>query len=179
MNQWQPQPGTIPALAIDHLRKLRAQNPPRIWISSAELAEAIGHDSRGFGGFMKMALEQGAVIKHKATRSNHVFWRLPEPAGNPNGRMVAMVEKLARMPASSEVVSLTNIEPASDWLAPPAAPQPAPPRIRAGSAPAVWGLLDDGLLHIEKAGKRVALEPFEFESLLAFLNRTCGTEVPS
>ena len=56
---------------------------------------------------------------------------------------------------------------------PPAPPAPgAPlPRVRAGTAPARWGIFSDGELHIEKAGQRIVLERAELEAFVAFLER--------
>lgn len=51
---------------------------------------------------------------------------------------------------------------------------PPLPRIRAGTAPARWGVFSDGELHIEKAGARIVLDRVEFESLVAFLDRMGG-----
>ena len=58
---------------------------------------------------------------------------------------------------------------------PPDPPPPAPPtpmpRVRAGTAPARWGIFSDGELHIEKAGQRIVLERAELEAFVAFLER--------
>lgn len=74
LTTWTPTPGTIPALAIAHLRTL----PHGTKLSTAELSEAIGHSTQGFAAYMKPARDLGMVAAESHPTFNSLRWWLPD-----------------------------------------------------------------------------------------------------
>ena len=80
---------------------------------------------------------------------------------------------LAHLPSPAEYIAAIEASVPAD--PPPTFEQPLP-RARAGTCPARWGIFSDGELHIQKGGQVIVLERFEFESLVAFLERMAVAE---
>lgn len=83
---YQPQPGTIPARAIAHLRTLA----PGAELPTAQLCEEIGTVDNGFHSCMRPALLADLVRVGKKTGSRFAFWSLghgtpaPDPEHEPD-----------------------------------------------------------------------------------------------
>ncbi len=95
--------------------------------------------------------------------------RKPAPTPRAEGINIDAVHKVVEQATVPPVPPDVPAEPqpgTAAWLD----QLPAP----ADQAPARWGIFSDGELHIEKNGTKIVFERVEFESLLAFLNRTCG-----
>lgn len=67
------QPGTIPHLAIEHLKSL----PAGTKLSTAELAEAIGHQKGVMSSSLKHAREHGAVCSEQIPGFMAHRWWIP------------------------------------------------------------------------------------------------------
>ena len=72
MNYLTP-PGTIPHLAIEHLRSL----PPGKKLSTAELADAIGHDKATLAACLRTPRDHGAVCSEPIPGSPAHRWWVP------------------------------------------------------------------------------------------------------
>lgn len=226
---WAPTPGTIPAQAVDHLRK----QPLGTRLSTAALAEAIGHDARSLAAYLSVPRDMGWLVSGQVKGERFNEWWLGHgalgypPPTTPLKRLIVDAQ-LAPKP------SIQEAKPEAPRLAPDRKPAPtvvddeslcraletrreaerhtlhpdplpfggqpcaapgttleigragvqealqaiveAPvlPRARAGTAPARWGIFSDGEFVITKGDQKVELERPEFETLLAFLSRTCG-----
>jgi len=77
---YEPQPGTIPFKAIEHLKTLNHE-----WIATAPLLEAIGHPgANSFATNMAWPVKHGVVESRRKQGSNSYEWRLakdPKPLG--------------------------------------------------------------------------------------------------
>lgn len=192
---YEPQPGTIPARVVAHLRT----HPPGTWLATAEITDACGlsDGQRNLQAYCVAAVGAGLLRSRKAEGERWLLWslgngkplspaseedddppirlRVPtalEPILKPEPKVtareyIAAIERA--VPPDPEPEKVTE-ERVVEHIAAPAAAPPLP-RARAGTAPARWGIFSDGELHIQKAGAEIVLERFEFESLVGFLER--------
>lgn len=164
---YQTTPGTIPHAAIEHLRKL----PPGTKLSSAVLAEALDQPPSAMAAFLQTARENGLIVAEQFVGDRNLYWSLGT-GESPSERPPLTVRKRSnRKPKLRAVPS----PPAELSVEPQLVPETPPPPVvtAAPIAPpsARWGIFSDGELHIEKAGQRIVLERFEFETLVEFLER--------
>lgn len=216
---YQTTPGTIPHLAIEHLRKL----PPGTKLVTAALADALGQPANTMCAYLAAVRQHGLLLATTEPGSRFLYWSLGNGRADEPVDPDALIGDLVAPALAPEgfdshrarITPKTSIPKAKPEVAPdrkppdrakpldaalenliykagaydPIQPTPAPvcappdtvvplvdkplPRVRAGTSPARWGVFSDGELHIEKGDAKIELERVEFESLLAFLNRTC------
>lgn len=220
---YEPQPGTIPHRAIEHLKTL----PAGAEISTAVFCGGLGQSTNNFPAVMRPAVDGGAVRSRRkpGTGGNLLWWSLGDGTHvkreeEPDSEDEAKLDAAARRQRRSEPPVIPIVDPGK-WklpfadekpeivvggVGPPLGPhrcehgilivdeckacaiklsgevqaesvlppieQSAPlPCVRAGTAPARWGIFDDGAFHIQKAGTEIVLERAELERMVAFLER--------
>ena len=159
------QPGTIPHLAIEHLRSL----PPGKKLSTAELADAIGHDKATLAACLRTPRDHGAVCSEPIPGSPAHRWWVPAD------------QRGADKP---EPTPEPIHGPASPWKAPARAPKPLPePTPAPAPAPEIqqpqtkpgsdlrFGIFDDGSMSIEVGGMVIELGKRDTRRLARFIQR--------
>ncbi len=83
---WSPIPGTIPALAVEHLRKC----PANTRLPTAVLADAIGHDSTTLSAYLAVARDMEWLCNQRIPMQRMSEWWLgpaaPPPFESPGQR---------------------------------------------------------------------------------------------
>lgn len=70
---YKTQPGTIPHRAVEYLRTL----PPGTEVSTATLADAVGHEGdTNLAPFLLAAVKHGAIVPRKVKGVRSYFWSL-------------------------------------------------------------------------------------------------------
>lgn len=170
------QPGTIPHLAIEHLRTL----PPGTKLSTAELAEAIGHDKAILAACLRSPRDHGAVCSEQIPGSPaHRWWipteqdaKKPEPTPEPI-QGPAPARKPRPKPAPKP-------EPAIKPEPQPEPPKPQPVDLQPQKVvPSElieptglrFGVFDDGSMLIDDGIAVIALDKQEARRLARFISR--------
>jgi hypothetical protein len=128
-----PQPGTIPARAIEYLKV----QPPGSWMASAVICEAIGHDRKiGLGQIMARATAAGAV-KHERHINGMTYWQLGDGVPVERPKIVGETDDAPIVQRVVPASAFHGVNMDSVYLnavRPPAepAPQPAPKTGRTG-----------------------------------------------
>lgn len=180
-----PQPGTIAARVVEHLRGLG----PDVELTSQVLLESIGQPSdwHGLGTSLAPALDHGLIAKRVEGR--RAFWRLAgerEAPGVDIDRVHAHLEdhtgiddpepnSRPRVATAAETVLRVRTLPAKVALA-ETLPE-APTCTKSQAEPACeFAITSTGRLLIDTGAQQVALSKAQAEQLMAYLDAQRGVE---
>lgn len=122
---WVPIPGTIPALAVAHLRLF----PKGTKQATAVLAEAIGHPSQGLAAYLNTARTMGVLVAELPYGDRTLYWSLgdgqhPDDEVDPDKligdliapkleprKVVVITPKLASRPTNVIAPTVDPLEP--------------------------------------------------------------------
>jgi len=189
-----PQPGTLPARAVEHLRSLA----PGAELSTAVLAEALGQPSGGMTSWLSSAVNAGLIASRRKPGDRSLWWSLGD--GVPIFRARGDDDEGLDIDAAHRVSQAPAPAPSA-----PAAPTPRKKPCRkpvvktaklttisaqpidrdayikaiertvpADPEPAAdydFGLFRSGQFIQTKGDQRIVLDRIEFESLVHFLER--------
>lgn len=167
-----PQPGTIPARVLAHLKDL----PPRTELMSSVLLDAIGQppEFEGFTSCMRACVDAGLIIKRLEGR--RAFWRLPTAPED----LIKAQPPLGNIEQQVTLQDHTAIDDAEPDNRPRASKTPtrkvAKAQAERQAEPDAFacGLFSDGRLVLEMPERTVLLKPEWTSKLMAFLRTAPG-----